>query len=66
MNGLTFNVQLLIQVCSFKLLGFKEVQQITFIEPGSFKKNGEIIAKIKYNDYYIEAHMPADENCAGK
>ena len=58
MSGLTFKIRLLIQVCSFKLLGFKKVQQRTFIETGSFKKNGEIVAKIKYNDYYIKAHMP--------
>lgn len=27
--------------------------------PG-FKKQGEVIAIIKYNDYQIEAHMPVD------
>lgn len=48
-------------VCSFKLLGFKEIQQIIFKEPFSgFKKQGEVIAAVQYNDYQIEAHMPVD------
>ncbi len=47
-------------VCNFKLLGFKEVHQITFSDLLEFKKKGEVIATIKYNDYQIEAHMPAD------
>ena len=47
-------------VCSFKLTGFKEIHQIIFNEPSGFKKQGEIIATIKYNDYLIEAHMPVD------
>ena len=47
-------------VCSFKLSGFKEIHQLTFREPSGFKKRGEIIATITYNDYQIEAHMPVD------
>jgi len=47
-------------VCSFKLLGFKEIQQITFNESSGFKRQGEVIATVTYNDYQIEAHMPVD------
>jgi len=47
-------------VCHFKLLGFKEIHQIRFNEPSGFKKKGEVIATIIYNDYRIEAHMPVD------
>jgi len=47
-------------ICSFKLLGFKAIQQITFNEPSGFKKRGDVIAMVKYNDYQIEAHMPVD------
>lgn len=47
-------------VCSFKLLGFKEVHQITFNLPLGFKKQGDVIATVKYSDYEIEAHMPVD------
>jgi len=47
-------------VCHFKLLGFKEVHQITFFDLLEFKKKGEVIATIRYNDYQIEAHMPVD------
>lgn len=47
-------------ICSFKLSGFKRVHQIVFGEPSGFKKKGEVIATIKYNDYQIEAHMPVD------
>ena len=49
-----------IGICRFKLLGFREVQQIVFNEPSGFKKRGEVIATIRYNDYQIEAHMPVD------
>lgn len=47
-------------ICGFKLLGFKEIQQLTFNEPAGFKKQGEVLATIRYNDYQIEAHMPVD------
>jgi glycine cleavage system H protein len=47
-------------VCSFKLLGFREIQQIIFYESTGFKKRGEVIATIKFNDYQVEAHMPVD------
>lgn len=47
-------------VCSFKLSGFKEIHQIAFGEITGFKRKGDIIAIIKYNDYQIEAHMPVD------
>lgn len=49
-------------ICKFKLTGFKQIQEITFSEPAGFKKQGDIIATIKYNDYLIEAHMPVDGN----
>ena len=47
-------------VCLFKLLGFKDIHQIHFSEPSGFKKKGDVIARITYNDYQIEAHMPVD------
>ena len=47
-------------VCSFKLIGFKEIHEIVFHEPLGFKKQGEVIATIKYGDYQIIAHMPVD------
>jgi glycine cleavage system H protein len=47
-------------VSSFKLIGFKEIQQITFHAVSGFIKRGEKIASIKYNDYQIEVHMPVD------
>lgn len=47
-------------VCSFKLSGFKEIHQISIYESSGFRKQGEVIATIKYKDYQIEAHMPVD------
>lgn len=47
-------------ICAFKLLGFKEVQEIRYHDPEGFMKKGEVIATIRYNDYQIEAHMPVD------
>lgn len=49
-----------IGICRFKLLGFKEIQKITFTDTSGLKKQGEVIAIIKYNDYQVEAHMPVD------
>ena len=49
-----------IGVCQFKLLGFKEVHQITFKGDSGFRKKTDVIASIKYNDYQIEVHMPVD------
>ncbi len=47
-------------ICKFKLTGFKQIQEIVYNEPVGFKKKGEVIATVKYNDYLIEAHMPVD------
>lgn len=47
-------------VCSFKLLGFKEINQIVFNETTGFRKQGEVIATIKYHDYVIHVNMPVD------
>jgi glycine cleavage system H protein len=47
-------------VCLFKLLGFKEIHQIKFKEIRGFKKQGEVIALMRYNDHQVEAHMPVD------
>ena len=47
-------------VCHFKLLGFKEIQEIVFGESFGLKKKGDVIARIKYKDYQVEAHMPVD------
>lgn len=49
-------------VCSFKLLGFKEIQQLNFAGSPGFMKRGDLIAIIKYNDYQVEARMPVDGN----
>jgi glycine cleavage system H protein len=49
-----------IGICKFKLTGFKQIQEICFNEPSGFKKQGEVVATVKYNDYLIEAHMPVD------
>lgn len=49
-----------IGICDFKLTGFKKIEEIRFNEPSGFKKQGEVIASVKYNDYFIEAHMPVD------
>jgi len=49
-------------VCSFKLLGFKEIEQLNFIASPGFMKRGDLIATIRYNEYQIEARMPVDGN----
>ncbi len=49
-------------ICSFKLTGFKEIQEVIFNDPFAPKKQGDVIATILYNDYKIQAHMPIDGN----
>jgi glycine cleavage system H protein len=45
-------------VCDFKLSGFKEIQQIIFVENSDLVNRGEVIARIKYDDYLVFMHMP--------
>jgi glycine cleavage system H protein len=49
-----------IGVSNFKLIGFKEIEQIVIHKISGFMKQGEVIATIKYNGYQIVAHMPVD------
>jgi glycine cleavage system H protein len=45
-------------VCHFKLTGFREIQQIIFVENSEIVNQGEVIASVKYNDYLVLVHMP--------
>jgi glycine cleavage system H protein len=47
-------------VCAFKLKGIKKVERIDFMNEQGFKKQGELIAVIVYDDYKIPVHMPVD------
>lgn len=49
-----------IGISRFKLIGFKEIQQVIFNDPTGFKHKGDLIASIKYNDYQVEVTMPVD------
>jgi glycine cleavage system H protein len=49
-----------IGISLFKLVGFKQIQELSFTEAAGFKKKGEQIATLKYNDYCISVHMPVD------
>jgi glycine cleavage system H protein len=51
-----------IGVCRFKLTGFRQIQELKFMEASGFKKQGEVIATVRYNDYLIALHMPVDGN----
>jgi len=47
-------------ICRFKLTGFKQIHKISFNEFSGFKRQGEVIATVRYNDYLVEVHMPVD------
>ena len=49
-----------IGVCKFKLTGFRQIQELKFIDASGFRKRGEVIATVRYNDYLIDVHMPVD------
>ena len=49
-----------IGVSSFKLIGFRAIQQVIFNDKLGIKKRGDLITTIKYNDYTIKLHMPVD------
>jgi glycine cleavage system H protein len=51
-----------IGICSFKLLGFKEIQYLNFLCSLGFMKRGDLIATIRYNGNQIEVRMPVDGN----
>jgi glycine cleavage system H protein len=47
-------------ISNIKLSGFKEIHELNFDQFFSYKKRGEVIARIKYLDYQVEVHMPTD------
>ena len=47
-------------ICDFKLSGFKEIQQIIFVENSDLVNRGEVIASVKYDDYLVFMHMPVE------
>jgi glycine cleavage system H protein len=49
-----------IGVCHFKLTGFRQIDQLVFGNTEGFKKQGEKIVTIRYNEYEVEVNMPVD------
>jgi len=49
-----------IGICKFKLTGFRQIQELKFTGEPGFRKQGEVIATVGYNDYLIALHMPVD------
>lgn len=49
-----------IGVARFKLTGFKQIDQVIFNSPTGFKRSGDLIAAVKYNDFRIDVSMPVD------
>lgn len=47
-------------ICSFKLLGIRQIQQMVFIESSDQINRGEVIATIRYDDYLIHVNMPVN------
>lgn len=47
-------------VCGFKLIGCKEIHALELHNAAGFKKKGEKICTLIYNDYKIPVHMPVD------
>ena len=45
-------------VCTFKLTGFKEIQNIKLKVVNGTKVPGDVLAIIKYKDYLIDVCMP--------
>jgi glycine cleavage system H protein len=47
-------------VSNFKLIGFREIDEVIFRETKSPMKKGDLVAWIRYKDYKIEILMPVD------
>lgn len=49
-----------IGITRFKLTGIEEIQDVEYLGSAGYKKQGELLAVIKFDEYLIEAHMPVD------
>ena len=47
-------------ICNFKLTGFKEIDQVIYTATSGFKKKGEPIVTLKYQDFQVDVNMPVD------
>ena len=47
-------------LCSFKLKGIKQIQEVVVADTKDLLKSGDLIASILYDDYKIDVHMPVD------
>lgn len=47
-------------VCAFKLKGIKSIEKLEFNEDDWFKKKGEVLATVHFEDYEIPVCMPVD------
>jgi glycine cleavage system H protein len=45
---------------NFKLLGFKTIHEVDMKEPLQFAPKGVVLLSVRYNDWWIDLHMPVD------
>ena len=54
------NNEAFIGVTNFRLLGVKQIKKIEFVKIYGFKKRGEVLANIQFDNRRVEVHMPVD------
>ena len=52
-------------ICTFKLTGIRQIQEVEFTSTAAVKKQGEIVAVLHYESYRIPIHMPIDGEILG-
>ena len=52
-------------ICTFKLTGIRQIQDVEFSSTEGMKKRGEILAVLHYEPYRIPIHMPLDGEVLG-
>jgi len=45
-------------ICTFKLTGIRQIQEVEFTSTEGMKKGGEVLAILHYESYRIPVHMP--------
>lgn len=54
-----------IGICTFKLTGIRQIQDVEFTSTKLAKKRGEMVALLHYECYRIPIHMPIDGEILG-
>ena len=54
------NIEAFIGITSFRFTGARQIKNLEFVRVYGFKRRGDVLANIQFDNHRLEVHMPVD------